>query len=223
MSSLEHLQLVGNNSLHQYQLFDDVLELSSARTADHDLQYLTALRAAFPEMIVTAIPANNVPLLSFASAGFATYHIDKETDSFASWRGYVGPSETSRSGQLAEAVHFAKYKYTWAGNDFIVYTVQNVQYVLKERKGSEHPLGPSSVTDDLIKAVGGWLLNDVVWVFDGYWYQDKKLYQEVQKMSWEKVILDEGMKVELQSVADKFFDSQEGYEDLGVPVRSVHF
>ena len=38
---------------------------------------------------------------------------------------------------------------------------QNVQYVLKEREKGEHPLGPSSKTDDLIRAVGGWLLDGV--------------------------------------------------------------
>lgn len=179
------------NRASPHQLFDDVLELTSARTADHDLQYVTALRAANPDMIVTAIPSGNIPLLAFAGAGFASYELDKETDSFASWRGYVGPSASSRTGQLAESVHFAKYHYKWSNEDFIVYTVMNVQYVLKERVGSEHPLGPSNATDELIKAVGGWLLNNVVWVFDQYWYQDKKLYQEVHKMTWDKVILGE--------------------------------
>lgn len=177
------------NRASPHQLFDDVLDLTSARTADHDLQYVTALRAANPDMVVTAIPSGNIPLLAFAGAGFATYEVDKETDSFASWRGYVGPSASSREGQLAESVSFAKYHYKWSNEDFIVYTVMNVQYVLKERRGSEHPLGPSDATDALIKAVGGWLLNNVVFVYDGYWYQDKKLYQEVHKMTWDKVIL----------------------------------
>lgn len=179
------------NRASPHQLFDDVLDLTSAKTADHDLQYVTALRAANPDMVVTAVPTSNIPLLSFASAGFATYEVDKETDSFASWRGYVGPSAIAREGQLAESVHFAKYHYKWAEEDFIVYTVGGVQYVLKERRGAEHPLGPSHATDSLIKAVGGWLLNNVVWVFDGYWYQDKKLFNEVHKMTWEKVILGE--------------------------------
>lgn len=199
-----------------YQLFDDILDLSSAKTADHDIHYITSLRAAFPEMIVTAIPAQNVPLLAFAASGFATREPDKETDSFASWRGYVGPSVSSRTGQLAEAVHFAKYRYEWSGESFILYTVGGIQYVLKERRGHEHPLGPSAATDELIKAVGGWLLDDVIWVYDGYWYQDKKLYKQVEKMSWEKVILDEGMKKELTESAEKFFTSRDVYDDLGV-------
>lgn len=172
-----------------HQLFDDALDLTSARTADHDLQYVTALRAANPDMVVTAIPTANIPLLAFAGSGFATFEVDKETDGFASWRGYAGPSRISREGQLAESVQFAKYHYKWGTEDFILYAVGTVQYVLKERRGLEHPLGPSNATDALIKAVGGWLLNDVVWVFDGYWYQDKKLYEQVHKMTWDKVIL----------------------------------
>lgn len=148
-----------------YHLFDDVLDLTSAKTADHDLQYLTALRASFPSKIVTAIPVPNIPLLSFASAGHALAELDLETDSFASWRGYVGPSLQARNGGLAESVHFAKYAYRWAGEGFVVYVVNHVQYVLKERARGEHPLGPSGKTDELIRAVGGWLLDGVSVVF----------------------------------------------------------
>lgn len=217
MASQTRLSLTGQPTGTPYQLFDEVLDLSSARTADHDLQYVTALRAAFPEYIVTAIPTQNIPLLGFAGAGFASAEVDKETDSFASWRGYVSPSASNRTGSLAESVHFAKYHYKWNNEDFIVYTVYNVQYVLKERRPEEHPLGPSKITDELIKAVGGYLLNGVVWVYDGYWYQDKKLYQQVKKASWDKVILDESMKEELTEAATKFFESKDVYDDLGVP------
>lgn len=151
----------GEQEQEPYHLFDDVLDLTSAKTADHDLQYLTALRASFPSKIVTAIPVPNIPLLSFASAGHALAELDLETDSFASWRGYVGPSLQARNGGLAESVHFAKYAYCWAGEGFVVYVVNNVQYVLKERARGEHPLGPSGKTDELIRAVGGWLLDGV--------------------------------------------------------------
>lgn len=198
-------------------MFRDVLDLSSAKTADHDLQYVQHLRTAFPGMIVTAIPAGNIPLLAFAASGYANVEQDKESDSLFSWRGYTGPSTAARGGSLAEAVHFGKYGYHWGGEDFILYTVGNLQYVLKERREGEHPLGPSKATDALIKAIGGWILNNVVWVYDNYWYQDKNLYRQVQKMSWDKVILDESMKQDLQTAATKFFDSKDVYDDLGVP------
>jgi transitional endoplasmic reticulum ATPase len=203
-----------------HHLFDNVTDLSSARTADHDLQYVAALREANPEMIVTSIPAFNVNLRAFAASGFATCELDTSTDSFASWRGYVAPAVRSDSGQLGEQIHFAKYHYSWSQEDFILYTIGNVQYVLKERGGSEEAVGPSHITDKLILTVGEWQssgLNQTVLVYDGYWQRSRDMWLAVQKASWEKVILDETMKSELTSVVDKFFDSKDVYEDLGVP------
>ena len=43
-----------------FRLFDDVVDLNSAKMADPDLQYIEALRKAFPELIVSAIPASNM-------------------------------------------------------------------------------------------------------------------------------------------------------------------
>ena len=202
-----------------HHLFDDVLRLSSARTADHDLQYLSILREANPGLIVTCIPASNVNLRTFAAAGFAFCELDIKTDSYASLRGYVSPRKRSDKGQLGEAISFAKYHYHWNSEDFILYTAGNVQYVLKDCQGSEHVLGPSKTTDALIQAIGDWLMSilDVVWVYDNYWTQSKELWEQVQKSSWDNVILDEDMKKELTEVANRFFDSKEVYEELGVP------
>jgi transitional endoplasmic reticulum ATPase len=203
-----------------HHLFDNVTDLSAAKTADHDLQYVAVLREANPEMIVTSIPAFNVNLRAFAASGYATCELDTSTDSFASWRGYVAPAVRSDSGQLGEKIHFAKYRYQWSAEDFILYTIGNVQYVLKERVGSEEALGPSHVTDKLILTVGEWQssgLNQTVLVYDGYWQRSRDMWLAVQKANWEKVILDETMKSELTSVVDKFFDSRDVYEDLGVP------
>jgi transitional endoplasmic reticulum ATPase len=43
------------------------------------------------------------------------------------------------------------------------------------------------------------------------------LYRQVEKARWDDVILDEDMKVALQDIATKFFDSKDVYDDLGVP------
>lgn len=203
----------------RHQFFDDVLESEAAKTADHDLHYISGLRQANPGMIVTGIPAMNVPLVAFAAAGHARCELDKETDSFASWRGYRPPALRQNKGTLAESVFFAKYHYQWSHEDFILYVVGQVQYVLKERRDSEHALGPSKATDQLIQSVGDWLLSDqeVVWVYDRYWMQSKSLWKQVQKANWDKVILDEGMKTELAKAANNFFSSRDVYEDLGVP------
>ena len=217
---MEPFTLVEENTrdgLHRF--FDDIVKFSSAKSADHDLPYLETLRESNPEMIVTAIPESNTPLRLFAAAGFATCVKDTKTDSYASWRGYARPSKRAGQGQLAEAVSFAKYHYKWNNEDFILYLVYGVQYVLKERREAEEILGPSSITDQLILNIGDWMnkLTDVVWVYDGYWQQSRSLYQEIQKASWDNVILDEAMKKELVSVANKFFDSEAVYKDLGVP------
>lgn len=140
-----------------FHLFDNVLKLNSAETADHDLQYVSALRKAYPEMVVTVIPARNVPLRAFAAAGFATCEVDKDTDSYASWRGYVPPPLRSKKGSLGEAVDFAKFHYKWNDEHFILYTVGSVQYILKERRGGEHALGPSKATDAIIQTIGDYI------------------------------------------------------------------
>ena len=62
-----------------------------------------------------------------------------------------------------------------ADEDFILYAVGGMQYVLKERRGGEHPLGPSRATDALIKTVGDYItsITDIVWVYDAYWQQSR--------------------------------------------------
>lgn len=153
-----------------YHMFDDLLQLTSAKTADHDLQFVASLRKAYPEMIITVIPASNTPLRAFAAAGLATCEVDKDTDSYASWRGYSPPSLRSKKGTLGEAVDFAKYHYKWNDEDFILYTVGSVQYVLKECRDGEHALGPSKATDTLIQTIGDYIssITDIVWVYDDY-------------------------------------------------------
>ena len=218
---MEPFTLVERNaSSEPHHLFDDVVRLSSAKTADHDLQYVTALREANPGMIVTTIPTSNVSLRTFAAAGYATCELDTKTDSFASLRGYISPAKRSQEGQLGEAISFAKYHYIWSNEHFILYCVGNsYQFVLKECRDDEHVLGPSTVTDRLIKAIGNWIhsLSKVVWVYDDYWRQDAALWKEVQKSNWDDVILDEDQKKELTSVTKKFFASKQVYDDLGVP------
>lgn len=114
---IEKLESPTSHSSGPHHLFDDVVKLSSAKTADHDLQYIVALREANPGMIVTAVPATNVSLKTFAMAGFASMEVDLETDSYASWRGYAPPRTRAETGALAEAVSFAKYHYKWSGED----------------------------------------------------------------------------------------------------------
>jgi transitional endoplasmic reticulum ATPase len=103
-----------------YHLFDDVVELSSAKTADHDLQYVKSLRKANPDMIVTSIPGVNVNLRAFAASGYASCELDTDNDSFSSWRGFLAPATRSGRGNLAEQIHFARYTYKFGDDYFIL-------------------------------------------------------------------------------------------------------
>jgi transitional endoplasmic reticulum ATPase len=94
-----------------------------------------------------------------------------------------------------------------------------MQYVLKEPRGGEKIQGHSRVTDALITTIGTWLSiePDALYVFDRYWTKSVDLWKEVQKASWDKVILDPKMKTDLVAVCDTFFDSEDTYKEYGVP------
>ncbi|KAI9668260.1 MAG: hypothetical protein M1821_001080 [Bathelium mastoideum] len=223
----EAFTLVGN-AYGQGKLFVEYENLTSAKMADMDIQITSYLRSQNPELIVTTIPSSNVSLIAFAYAGHATAELDTKTESIARWRGFVPPpprggSGGGGSGHLAEAVFFAKYHYKWNNEDFILYTVgsglNQIQYVLKEPHHGENQLSHSSITDSLIRAIGAWQYEEVkgIWVYDGYWRLDPQLYQQVKDASWDDVILDPHMKKELTEISEKFFDSKDIYDDLGVP------
>ncbi|KAK5245880.1 hypothetical protein LTR16_007204, partial [Cryomyces antarcticus] len=111
----------------------------------------------------------------------------------------------------------------WNGEDFIVYIIASAyssfQYVLKEPKPGENTLSNSKATDALIKAVGDWQYAqiDAIYVYDMFWIRSTELWNEVQKATWDNVILAADMKEELTAVSKRFFDSKDVYEDIGVP------
>lgn len=94
-----------------------------------------------------------------------------------------------------------------------------MQYILKEPRGGEKMQGHSRITDTLLTAVGSWMSiePDALYVFDRYWTKSTEMWREVQKASWDKVILDDKMKKELVSVCETFFDSKDTYEEYSVP------
>ncbi|KAH7132045.1 P-loop containing nucleoside triphosphate hydrolase protein [Dendryphion nanum] len=204
-------------------LFDDFHQMTSGKSTDLDVQIVTALRAKHPDLIVTTVPASNCNLLMFAAAGFATADLDEDTEPVLRWRGFVGPSHRGGSGSLAETTFFARYNYTWNSENFIFYRVVvgygTLQYILKEPRGNESPNSNSSVVSALLATIGAWLLREepAIYVYDGFWSRNTKLWEEVKKARWEDVILDPKMKKALTEVASKFFDSKEIYEEYGVP------
>ena len=195
--------------------FHDYVDILSAKVADVDLQFSSRLRSEYPELIVTTVPGSNIDLILFANLGYASYEIDVNKDNVSRWRGYVPPPAKGGQGFLGEVINYAKYKYKFGDEYYILYHVKFgysvYQYILKEpREDGETPNTNSAFTDKLLKAAGDVLYKQEpgVFVFDGYWYKDKQLYQEVQKSSWDKVILDEKMKTVLTEVSERFFDSE---------------
>lgn len=78
----------------------------------------------------------------------------------------------------------------------------------------------SKATDVLMLAVGQaqYPYRDYILVFDfGVWSQNSTLYDQVQKTSWDDVILDEDMKKTLTHTIGEFFDNESKYKDLDVP------
>lgn len=223
----EPFDVIGSVRADGSQAFEDYKHAYDSPLTDSDLQLTSALRHHYPQYILTAIPARNCNLLAYAYAGFASAALDT-TDTPVRWRGFVSPRRRGEPGQLGETTRFAKYFYKWLTEEFIIYTAfvrpegqypSMVQYVLREPGEGETTTSRSKITDTLIKSVGEWKLSDdkLVYVYDGYWSSSRALWEEVQKATWDDVILDERMKKTLQDLVRKFFDSKNIYEEAGVP------
>ena len=162
-----------------------------------------------------------VNFLAFAFAGYATATLDIVDESVLRTRYFLTPSS------VGESRTFAKYIYKWGNEYFIVYIVQvsyygTVQYIFKEPVEGETVMSGNGKTDELIKAIGKWQIppppgDKWVYVYDGYWFRSKALYDQVKNASWDDVILNEGMKKQITDLMHKFFDSRDIYKNLGVP------
>jgi len=205
-------------------LYDVYEELTSAKVADLDLQLTASLRAHYPDLTLTAVPASNVPLLLYAAQGGAEAMLETDTDRVVRWRGYVRGQRRGEAGRLGDVNFYAQYRYNWGKEEFLLYTVAlggtTLQYILKSPGHNETPMGHCAATDALLLAAMKALLgneDEFVYVFDNFWQRSHELWLEVQHASWDKVILDQNMKTELQDVAGRFFDSEEVYKRYGVP------
>lgn len=227
MSQSQPFHFITRAEEKQTQLFDEYQELTSAHISQTTVQILSKLRGQHPELIITTVPAYNCNLTQFALAGQASIELDIDTEKIVRYRGYVPATKRGNSGALGDAVSFAKFRYVWEGNAFILYTVgagiSGTQFILSEPRDDETPLGNSAVTDALLTAIGDAASSDkdVVYVYDGVWQKSRDLWKEVQKSSWDNVILDPNTKKELVEVANKFFDSEDVYKQFGVPWKVV--
>lgn len=61
-------------------------------------------------------------------------------------------------------------------------------------------------------------LHNEIWVFNqGYWNKDAGLWNEIQKASWEDVILEEDFKEAVKKDIYGFFESEELYKEYSLP------
>lgn len=166
-----------------------------------------------------------MPLLYFATAGHATADLDIVDESIQRFRAfYAGNAYLGTRDGLGESRTFAKYNYKWGNEYYIVYIIQfgysQLQYILKEPGPGETTISTCATTDKLVATVGKYIHQDddkSIYVYDSYWSMSKPLYDEIQKASWNDVILNEGMKKMLTELMHKFFDSKDIYQGLGVP------
>lgn len=206
--------------------FRDYERSCGASRVDVKLQMTSALQARYPDLNITVIASNNCPLQQFAALGHATSTLDTDTEHISRWRSYIVAARPGAEGHLGDNFAFAKFHYKWGDEDFIVYEISvepwaNFQYILKEPGKGEDTRSHCKVTDALIKSVVNAVIgdaNEYVYVFDqGRLTRSKEMWLEVQKATWDKVILDSEMKAELVDIASNFFDSKDVYEQFGVP------
>jgi transitional endoplasmic reticulum ATPase len=217
MAEEEPFTLIPSAKDGNHQLFPRFYKAHSAKYPNLDVQLVTELRRIHPELTVTTVSEYDVPLLKFAAAGHADATLDTDHEGAIRWRTFFPPRSDHGEGALGEDFRFAKYHYRWAGEDFILYVVRwetdfslmVLQYILKEPGNDEPASSNSKVTDSLLLTAGKWS-SDIrgIYVYDGYWYKDQGLYRQVQKASWENVILDAKMKKELTEVVNNFFDGK---------------
>ncbi|KAL9104923.1 MAG: hypothetical protein Q9163_000168 [Psora crenata] len=239
MAETDDFTLVNTSSHHK--VYEDYERLHDAHIADPDTSFQAVLRRQYPELSLTVTDTGNgdselhlrileVQLLPFAAAGHAKAELDIKDETVERFRYFLaGNPRRGDPDQLLELRLFAKYKYRWGDEYFIVYIVQigfsQLQYILKEPGHGETTMSTNTITDKLVHTVGTWANNDkYIYVYDRYWMQSKQLYEEIMKANWKDVILNEDMKKTLTELMHGFFDSKDVYEDLGVPwKRGVMF
>jgi transitional endoplasmic reticulum ATPase len=80
--------------------------------------------------------------------------------------------------------------------------------------------GPPEPVYQLLTTVGSWLqeLHNEVLVYDqGFWQKNRELWEEIQKASWDDVILKKDKKEAIQSTIRDFFNNEAIYRELQVP------
>lgn len=124
------------------------------------------------------------------------------------------------SGTLVKSAKYGCYNVKWNDLAFILYSVEystlrgdvRLYYLLHE--------GPEEPSHALLLAANKWgmKLHDEILVFEmGHWREDRDLWQDVQKASWDDVILKEEFKESLRTDIDGFWEAGDVYSSLSIP------
>ncbi|EED81272.1 predicted protein [Postia placenta Mad-698-R] len=120
---------------------------------------------------------------------------------------------SSIPGTFSEDVKFGTYNVKWSYPHSSFDVVQH--YILHK--------GPEARSRELLLAAAGWTrqLHEEILVFErGYWKKDSELWTDMQKASWDDIILKQEFKDELQQDVTGFFDSQKLYKSLAIPWKA---
>ncbi|EGO27875.1 hypothetical protein SERLADRAFT_346820 [Serpula lacrymans var. lacrymans S7.9] len=114
-------------------------------------------------------------------------------------------------GVLSQSVVFGAFDLTWKVFDILT-IISTQHFVLHD--------GPKGPAEELLLQAGLWQnqLHNEVWVFNqGFWSKNSSLWSEVQKSSWDDVVLKEEFKKALQKDIYSFFEAEEIYKELSIP------
>ena len=197
---------------------------STAPRINSDVVLVEAIRKQYPSLHLTIIPSYQCNFLAYAASGHASVTpIDADDTSIENLkhRQYRAPAGRmdGGSGLLYDSVQFGKWMYKWEGKEYIFYSISGSDGPY--RAPMSYLLGSTPVeNDELMLAACAWLntVHDSVLVFDsGHWNYSSELWQSIQNVSWEDVILDGEMKKSIIGEVTKFFDSKDRYKKLRVP------
>ncbi|RFU33130.1 hypothetical protein B7463_g3246, partial [Scytalidium lignicola] len=200
---------------------------------------VNSIRTHHPKHHLTVHRASQCNLVAYADAHTKEVsYKSRDVDQLLIERAFIPPSRRyndETGGVFVENVAFGCYDYTYQGITFLIYVVDGWDGTMMFSKNNYILLGPTKdgedltteqkgaaqkSTDALIEACSNWEqeLHDEVLVFDGgFWQKNKELWQNVQKASWDDVILDKEKKKSIIDDVIGFFDGEDRYTQFGVP------
>ncbi|PPR04060.1 hypothetical protein CVT24_010635 [Panaeolus cyanescens] len=199
--------------------YGEWIEEASGKTTIPPLIGADALRRLYPNHSLVMTPGYGMNL--FGTPGVTAQPIEK-TPLITNLLFIPLARSSGIPGILVDQIQYGAFKVTWSSYEYIVYCVSYPAgfgnayqyYILHEGEC------PEDVSRLLLLTAGAYgdALHDEIWVYDqGWWQKSRGLWIEVQKASWDDVILKDEFKKALQKDVYGFFASEQIYKDLGIP------